>query len=228
MTRKYCMWTFEWIHSRAMTVRSTGRPRAARRARRRGDVAKGDEIVLAATGRRRADRGGRRAVPGARRADQDPRRPPDLRAAASTSTPRAARPQPSYFLKPPTTLNGHRGAVRRPAGTRFLNYEGELAVVIGERMHGVGEDDALALRRRLHVRERRRAARLPPRRPRLDAARQGPGRLPAARPGAGPGGGVRPHRLHPAHVPQRRGRPGGAGPTTCSSASPTSSPTCRG
>jgi 5-oxopent-3-ene-1,2,5-tricarboxylate decarboxylase / 2-hydroxyhepta-2,4-diene-1,7-dioate isomerase len=56
----------------------------------------------------------------------------------------ARRPAfPSYFLKPPTTLNGHRGVVRRPAGTRFLNYEGELAVVVGERMHGVGVDDAL-------------------------------------------------------------------------------------
>ena len=40
-------------------------------------------------------------------------------------------PQPSYFMKPPTTLNGHRGTILRPAGTRFLNYEGELAVVIG-------------------------------------------------------------------------------------------------
>jgi 5-oxopent-3-ene-1,2,5-tricarboxylate decarboxylase/2-hydroxyhepta-2,4-diene-1,7-dioate isomerase len=56
----------------------------------------------------------------------------------------AKRPSaPSYFMKPPTALNGHRGVVRRPAGTRFLNYEGELAVVIGERMHGVGIDRAL-------------------------------------------------------------------------------------
>jgi 5-oxopent-3-ene-1,2,5-tricarboxylate decarboxylase / 2-hydroxyhepta-2,4-diene-1,7-dioate isomerase len=53
-------------------------------------------------------------------------------------------PQPSYFMKPPTTLNGHRGVVRRPAGTRFLNYEGELAVVIGRRMHGVSEAEALS------------------------------------------------------------------------------------
>jgi 5-oxopent-3-ene-1,2,5-tricarboxylate decarboxylase/2-hydroxyhepta-2,4-diene-1,7-dioate isomerase len=51
--------------------------------------------------------------------------------------------QPSYFMKPPTTLNGHLGAVRRPAGTRFLNYEGELAVVVGRRMHGVAERDVL-------------------------------------------------------------------------------------
>ena len=50
---------------------------------------------------------------------------------------------PSYFMMPPTALNGHRGVVRRPAGTRFLNYEGELAVVIGRRMKGVSEHDAL-------------------------------------------------------------------------------------
>src|SRR5215470_13957382 len=37
-------------------------------------------------------------------------------------------PAPSYFMKPPTTLNGHRGQIRRPSGARFLNYEGELAV----------------------------------------------------------------------------------------------------
>jgi 5-oxopent-3-ene-1,2,5-tricarboxylate decarboxylase/2-hydroxyhepta-2,4-diene-1,7-dioate isomerase len=52
-------------------------------------------------------------------------------------------PQPSYFLKPPTTLNGHRGVLRRPAGAQFLNYEGELAVVIGRRMKGVPEAEAL-------------------------------------------------------------------------------------
>jgi 5-oxopent-3-ene-1,2,5-tricarboxylate decarboxylase/2-hydroxyhepta-2,4-diene-1,7-dioate isomerase len=50
---------------------------------------------------------------------------------------------PSYFMKPPTTLNGNRGLLRRPHGTRFLNYEGELAVIIGRRMKGVGIDDAL-------------------------------------------------------------------------------------
>jgi 5-oxopent-3-ene-1,2,5-tricarboxylate decarboxylase/2-hydroxyhepta-2,4-diene-1,7-dioate isomerase len=49
--------------------------------------------------------------------------------------------EPSYFLKPPTTLNGHLRAIRRPTGTAFLNYEGELAVVVGRRMHGVAERD---------------------------------------------------------------------------------------
>jgi len=52
-------------------------------------------------------------------------------------------PEPSYFMKPPTTLNGHRGRLRRPRGARFLNYEGEVAVVIGRAMHGVPEADAL-------------------------------------------------------------------------------------
>jgi 5-oxopent-3-ene-1,2,5-tricarboxylate decarboxylase/2-hydroxyhepta-2,4-diene-1,7-dioate isomerase len=47
-------------------------------------------------------------------------------------------------MKPPSTLNGHRGEIRRPSGTRFLNYEGELAVVIGRRMHSVAVEDALA------------------------------------------------------------------------------------
>ena len=52
-------------------------------------------------------------------------------------------PAPSFFMKPPSTLNGHRGIVRRPRGTRFLNYEGELAVVVGRRMKGVPVEQAL-------------------------------------------------------------------------------------
>jgi 5-oxopent-3-ene-1,2,5-tricarboxylate decarboxylase/2-hydroxyhepta-2,4-diene-1,7-dioate isomerase len=52
-------------------------------------------------------------------------------------------PEPSYFVKPPTTLNGHRGLLRRPVGGRFLNYEGELAVVVGRRMKGVPIDEVL-------------------------------------------------------------------------------------
>jgi len=51
--------------------------------------------------------------------------------------------EPSYFVKPTTTLNGHRGVLRRPRGTRFLNYEGELAVVVGRAMKGVPQDDVL-------------------------------------------------------------------------------------
>ncbi len=47
-------------------------------------------------------------------------------------------------MKPPTTLNGHRGRSVWPRTPRFLNYEGELAVVVGRRMKGVPIDDALS------------------------------------------------------------------------------------
>jgi 5-oxopent-3-ene-1,2,5-tricarboxylate decarboxylase/2-hydroxyhepta-2,4-diene-1,7-dioate isomerase len=50
---------------------------------------------------------------------------------------------PSYFMKPPSSLSGHLATVTRPAGWRFLNYEGEVAVVIGRRCHGVSLDEAL-------------------------------------------------------------------------------------
>jgi 2-keto-4-pentenoate hydratase/2-oxohepta-3-ene-1,7-dioic acid hydratase in catechol pathway len=52
-------------------------------------------------------------------------------------------PAPSFFLKPPTALNGHRRPIPKARGASFLNYEGELAVVIGSRMKGVAEADAL-------------------------------------------------------------------------------------
>ncbi len=52
-------------------------------------------------------------------------------------------PEPSYFVKPPTTLNGHRRPIRMARGARFLNYEGELAVVVGQRMKGVPIDAVL-------------------------------------------------------------------------------------
>ncbi len=51
--------------------------------------------------------------------------------------------EPSYFLKPPTTLNGHRGAIRKPRGSRYLNYEGEVAAVIGRRLKGVPAEEVL-------------------------------------------------------------------------------------
>ena len=53
-------------------------------------------------------------------------------------------PEPSYFVKPPTTLNGHRRSIPMAKGARFLNYEGELAVVVGRRMKGVAADAALS------------------------------------------------------------------------------------
>lgn len=41
-------------------------------------------------------------------------------------------PAPTYFQKPTTALNAHGGEVVRPKGCRYLNYEGEIAIVIGE------------------------------------------------------------------------------------------------
>ena len=52
-------------------------------------------------------------------------------------------PEPSYFMKPPSSLNGHGGVLRRPKGARFLNYEGEVAIVVGRAMHGVPESEVL-------------------------------------------------------------------------------------
>lgn len=51
--------------------------------------------------------------------------------------------EPSYFVKPPTTLNGHRRPVAMAKGARFLNYEGELAVIVGKPMKGVPLDRVL-------------------------------------------------------------------------------------
>ncbi|WP_157248270.1 fumarylacetoacetate hydrolase family protein [Nonomuraea typhae] len=44
---------------------------------------------------------------------------------------------PTYFHKPTSALNAHGGAVVRPAGCRYLNYEGEVAIVIGRTARGI-------------------------------------------------------------------------------------------
>ena len=46
-------------------------------------------------------------------------------------------PAPNYFYKPPSCLVGHGNPVIRPKGCKFLNYEGELAVVIGRTARNV-------------------------------------------------------------------------------------------
>jgi 5-oxopent-3-ene-1,2,5-tricarboxylate decarboxylase/2-hydroxyhepta-2,4-diene-1,7-dioate isomerase len=51
-------------------------------------------------------------------------------------------PAPNYFYKPPSCLVGHRNSVIRPKGCNFLNYEGELAVVIGRTARNVRIADA--------------------------------------------------------------------------------------
>ena len=49
---------------------------------------------------------------------------------------------PTYFTKPPTALNGHRGQILKPADCKYLNYEGEYAVVIGRTCRNVTPDEA--------------------------------------------------------------------------------------
>jgi 5-oxopent-3-ene-1,2,5-tricarboxylate decarboxylase/2-hydroxyhepta-2,4-diene-1,7-dioate isomerase len=51
---------------------------------------------------------------------------------------------PSYFQKPLSCLNSHRGDVVRPRGCKYLNYEGEVAVVIGRRARNIRMDEAEA------------------------------------------------------------------------------------
>ena len=40
-------------------------------------------------------------------------------------------PTPTYFHKPTSALNSHRGHVVRPERCKWLNYEGEVVIVIG-------------------------------------------------------------------------------------------------
>jgi 5-oxopent-3-ene-1,2,5-tricarboxylate decarboxylase/2-hydroxyhepta-2,4-diene-1,7-dioate isomerase len=49
---------------------------------------------------------------------------------------------PTYFHKPVTALNSHRGAVVRPEGCRWLNYEGEIVIVIGRTCRNVSPAEA--------------------------------------------------------------------------------------
>ena len=54
--------------------------------------------------------------------------------------------RPQFFMKPPgTCLIGHRATFRIPANAGFLDYEAELAVVIGKRLYQAADlDEALA------------------------------------------------------------------------------------
>lgn len=49
---------------------------------------------------------------------------------------------PTYFQKPTTALNAHSGEVVRPRRCRYLNFEGEIAIVIGEEAFGISRDEA--------------------------------------------------------------------------------------
>lgn len=51
-------------------------------------------------------------------------------------------PAPTYFHKPVSSLNAHEAAVVRPEGCKWLNYEGEIAIVIGRTCRNIAPADA--------------------------------------------------------------------------------------
>ncbi|WP_245668010.1 fumarylacetoacetate hydrolase family protein [Actinomadura macra] len=50
--------------------------------------------------------------------------------------------EPSYFLKPPSSLAGTGEPLVRPAGCELMTFEGEIALVIGRRTARVSPDEA--------------------------------------------------------------------------------------
>jgi 5-oxopent-3-ene-1,2,5-tricarboxylate decarboxylase/2-hydroxyhepta-2,4-diene-1,7-dioate isomerase len=51
-------------------------------------------------------------------------------------------PAPTWFQKPVSAINSHGGAVVRPANCHYLNYEGEIAIVIGRTARNIKLEDA--------------------------------------------------------------------------------------
>jgi 5-oxopent-3-ene-1,2,5-tricarboxylate decarboxylase/2-hydroxyhepta-2,4-diene-1,7-dioate isomerase len=51
-------------------------------------------------------------------------------------------PAPTYFQKPVSALNGHGGAIVRPQRCQWLNYEGEIAIVIGRTCRTISAAEA--------------------------------------------------------------------------------------
>lgn len=49
---------------------------------------------------------------------------------------------PTYFHKPITALTAHGADVVRPAGCEWLNYEGEIAIIIGKTCRNIAPEDA--------------------------------------------------------------------------------------
>jgi len=51
-------------------------------------------------------------------------------------------PAPTYFHKPITALNTHKGAVVRPDGCKWLNFEGEIVIIIGKTCRNISPEEA--------------------------------------------------------------------------------------
>ncbi|GAA3137455.1 fumarylacetoacetate hydrolase family protein [Streptomyces rectiviolaceus] len=101
-------------------------------------VREGDELV-AADGRR---------VKAAEASHLPPVRPSKVIAVHLNHRSRVAEfgvglpPAPTYFHKPVSALNAHGGAVVRPEGCKYLNYEGEIGIVIGRTCRNIAPADA--------------------------------------------------------------------------------------
>lgn len=55
---------------------------------------------------------------------------------------RQRQPAPTYFAKALTALNTHHGEVVRPHGCRYLNYEGEIVLVVGRATRNIRPEEA--------------------------------------------------------------------------------------
>jgi 5-oxopent-3-ene-1,2,5-tricarboxylate decarboxylase/2-hydroxyhepta-2,4-diene-1,7-dioate isomerase len=51
-------------------------------------------------------------------------------------------PAPTYFHKPTTALNSHGGEIVRPPRCKYLNYEGEIGIVIGTETKHIAPEEA--------------------------------------------------------------------------------------
>ena len=51
-------------------------------------------------------------------------------------------PAPTYFHKPLTAMNTHKADIVRPERCKYLNYEGEIAIVIGKHCRNISPEEA--------------------------------------------------------------------------------------
>lgn len=51
-------------------------------------------------------------------------------------------PAPTYFWKSPSSLIGHKGKVIRPKNCKYLNYEGEIVLVVGRTTRNITIENA--------------------------------------------------------------------------------------
>lgn len=54
-----------------------------------------------------------------------------------------ASEKPVLFLKPVSSLTGHMSNIIKPSGTKYVHYEGELAVVMGKKCRNVSRREAM-------------------------------------------------------------------------------------